>query len=93
MGGLSCRVDDQFDLAPMLPEERIDFLAIADVHREVAVVGKASFQLLPIPRSRSFISEEHLAHVIVDSDDIEALASEVFGSFGPDQARRSRDDS
>src|SRR5215472_12860997 len=52
----------------------------------------AALMRLAMPDRAGGRTEEHPAHIVVDADDIEALAGEEADRLAADQPRRARDD-
>ena len=92
VGGLGGGVDDQLDLAGVLAEDPVDGVAVADVGVLPAELGVLGDEPLGHVRGRGLRPEEAGPHVVLDPDDVEALADEVLDRLGADQPPGPRDD-
>ena len=92
MGGLGRGVDHELDRGPEITEDRLDPVAVPDVHRVVAVAGaERLLEPVSIPRRRGLGAEEDPSHVVVDAHDVEPELPEVRHRLGSDQAGGSGD--
>jgi len=64
---------------------------VADVKVVMLVVPDSPDQLLPVGERGGASAEKPAPQIIVNADNLEALASKVFDAFGPDQSRRAGD--
>ena len=77
---------------PVLGEDPVDGIAVADVDALAAELGVGGEEPLGDVRGRGLGAEEAGPHVVLDADDVVSLADEVADRLGPDQASRARDD-
>jgi hypothetical protein len=92
MGRLGCAVHDEFNLGAMALEKRADRILIPNAQVGVAVVGQALLELSPVPVRAGFRAEESGPHVVVDSDDGQALFMKEPGGLAANQSGGSSDD-
>ena len=90
--GLRGGVDDQLDRAPVAREERVDPLAVADVHLLPAEVLDLGGETVRGGRGGGLGAEEVGAHVVLDADHVEALLGEEAHRLRADEAARAGDD-
>ena len=74
--GLRGGVDHQVDRTAMRREQLVHRPIVANVGVDMAVTADARLQQLPPPRRAAIVTEEVAAQIVVDADDIEALAGE-----------------
>ncbi len=92
MGRLSGRVHNQFDLIAVGLKNPVDVRFVANIHVVVNVTAHFALQAVADPGGRRFLTEEFLAHTVVDSDDVHSLVGEVSDGFRSNQSRRSGND-
>lgn len=85
------RVHHQTHVLAVLLEDRLDRLAVTNVHRHVPVTRNGRFQLPPIPGRRCLLAEENPPQVVVDANDLQITTSEMPHGLRPNQTRRPRD--
>ena len=90
VGRLCRRVDHQGDVLAVPGEHGLDACRVANIDVVVAVGGHGRLEFATAPLGGGVVAEEGPPHVIVDADDVEALAAEEPHCFCADQARRSR---
>src|SRR5262249_38403683 len=90
--GLCRAVDDELDRAPVLAEDREDLLLVPDVEGQGMEAFVRLAEVLPVPVDRAVVPEEVTAHVVVDSDDVEALLVQELHRFASDEPGRAGDD-
>ena len=90
---LSRGVHDEFDVGPVLREQVVDEVGVADVAVDVNVaVAQVGLELALLPAGRGLGAEELLAHVVVDADDGHAGTGEVAAGLRSDETGRSGHD-
>ncbi len=89
---LGRRVDHRDDRRAVLGEQRLDRVAVADVGRHMAIGRQLRLEARPVRRRARFGAEEVAAQVVVDADDIPALAAKEPRRLRSDQAGASGND-
>jgi hypothetical protein len=89
---LGRRVDHRSDCRAVLGEQRFDRVAVADVVRQVAIGRQLGLEARPVRCGARLGAEEVAAHVVVDADDIPALAAKKPRGLRSNQTGASCDD-
>ena len=93
MGGLRGGMDHKLDRAAVPGEDPGQAVSIADVEVDMRVVlPKLLLETAPLPRRGGFLAEELAAHVIVNTNHVEAKSAEILSRGRTDEASRSGDD-
>ena len=82
--GLRRRMDDRPNPGSVTGENVHDCFHVANVQIAVRISTAFAFQLKAIGNRGGFGSEKAGSHVIVDSDDLEALPMKFLDRFRPD---------